>query len=138
MTRPGRPAHDAVEDGAASRAGRSSRGQATVEVAFLLPVVVLLALAIGQVAVVARARVMATHVAREGARVAAVGESDTAVRAAVVGAGALAPSRVRVTVVRRATTVEVTVRYVDPTDVALVGSLLGDVELVGVAVMRRE
>jgi hypothetical protein len=27
---------------------------------------------------------------------------------------------------------------VDPTDVALVGSLLGDVEVVGVAVMRRE
>jgi Flp pilus assembly protein TadG len=119
------------------RAGRSC-GQATVEVALLLPVVVLLALAIGQVAVVAQARVSTTHAAREGARVAAVGESDSRVRDAVLASGSLTASRVRVSVVRRATTVEVIVRYRDPTDVALVGSLLGDVELVGVAVMRRE
>jgi len=107
-------------------------------VALLLPVVVLLALAIGQVAVVAPARVSTTHAAREGARVAAVGESDSRVRDAVLASGSLTASRVRVSVVRRATTVEVIVRYRDPTDVALVGSLLGDVELVGVAVMRRE
>ena len=133
MNRHGRPA-----PGALPRAGRSCPGQATVEVAFLLPVVVLLALAIGQVAVVAHARVSTTHAAREGARVAAVGESDQAVRSAVLAAGSLAPSRLSVEVVRRASTVEVTVRYVDPTDVALVGPLLGEVEMVAVAVMRRE
>lgn len=138
MTCHDRPAHDVVADSTALRAGRSTRGQATVEVALLLPVVVLLALAIGQVALVARARVMVTHAAREGVRVAAVGEGDAAVRSAVLGSGSLAPERVRVTVVRRATTVEVTVRYVDPTDVALVGPMLGDVELVASAVMRRE
>ena len=104
----------------------------------LLPVVVMLALAIGQVAVVAHARVSTTHAAREGARVAAVGESDQAVRSAVLAAGSLASSRVGVEVVRNASTVEVTVRYVDPTDVALVGPLLGDVDVVAVAVMRRE
>lgn len=120
------------------RAGRSACGQATVEVAFLLPVVMLLALAIGQVAVVGRARVSTTHAAREGARAAAVGESDRAVRDAALAGDALDPSRVRVSVARRPTTVEVTVRYVDPTDVALVGSLIGDVEIVAVAVMRRE
>jgi hypothetical protein len=107
-------------------------------VAFLLPVVVLLALAIGQVAVVARARVEVTHAAREGVRVAAVGEGDAAVRAAALAGGGLGSARVRVTIVRRPSTVEVTVRYVDPTDVALIGSMLGDVELVAVAVMRRE
>ncbi|MEZ5246511.1 MAG: TadE/TadG family type IV pilus assembly protein [Acidimicrobiales bacterium] len=133
MNRHGRPARGEVPG-----AGWSCPGQATVEVAFLLPVVVLLALAIGQVAVVAHARVSVTHAAREGARVAAVGEGDGAVRAAVLASGSLTEARVRVGVVRRATTVEVTVRYVDPTDVALVGSLLGDVEVVGVAVMRRE
>jgi Flp pilus assembly protein TadG len=109
-----------------------------VEVALLLPVVVLLALAIGQVAVIAHARVSVTHAAREGARAAAVGESDQSVRAAVLASGSLTESRIRVGVVRRAATVEVTVRYADPTDVALVGSVLGDVELVAVAVMRRE
>lgn len=109
-----------------------------VEVALLLPVVVLLALAIGQVAVVAHARVATTHAAREGARVAAVGESDRAVREAVIASGTLAASRLSVSVVRRATTVEVTVRYLDPTDVAIVGALLDDVEIDAVAVMRRE
>lgn len=133
MNRHGRSAR-----GTLPRAGRSCPGQATVEVAFLLPVVALLALAIGQVTVVAHARVSVTHAAREGARVAAVGESDQAVRAAVLASGPLAESRLRVGVVRRAATVEVTVRYVDPTDVALVGSMLGDIELVGVAVMQRE
>lgn len=133
MNRHGQPAR-----GAAPRAGRSCPGQATVEVAFLLPVVVLLALAIGQVTVVAHARVSVTHAAREGARVAAVGESDQAVRAAVLASGPLTESRVRVGVVRGDATVEVTVRYVDPTDVALVGPLVGDVELVAVAVMQRE
>lgn len=120
------------------RAGRSCGGQATVEVALLLPVVVLLALAIGQVAVVAHARVLVTHAAREGARLAAVGESDGAVREAVFERSTLRRDRIDVRVVRRATTVEVTVRYLDPTDVALVGPLIGGVELVAVAVMRRE
>lgn len=104
----------------------------------LLPVVVLLALAVGQVAVVAHARVSTTHAAREGARVAAVGESDQRVREAVLASGSLAAERVEVAVVRRATTVEVTVRYRDPTDVALVGPMISDVEMVGVAVMRLE
>ena len=133
MNRHGRPALEVP-----SRAGRSCRGQATVETAFLLPVVVLLALAVGQVAVVAHARVSTTHAAREGARVAAVGQSDGAVRDAVLASGGLSASRIDVGVVRGPSTVEVTVRYVDPTDVALVGSLLGDVEVVAVAVMQRE
>lgn len=138
MNRHDRSARPTGRGEIAPGAGRSGRGQATVEVAFLLPVVVLLALAIGQVAVVARARVEVTHAAREGVRVAAVGEGDAAVRAAALAGGGLGSARVRVTIVRRPSTVEVTVRYVDPTDVALIGSMLGDVELVAVAVMRRE
>lgn len=132
MNRDGRSAHEPPV-----WADRSC-GQATVEVALLLPVIVLLALAIGQVAVVAHARVSTTHAAREGARVAAVGESDARVREAVLASGSLAPRRVEISVRRRPTTVEVTVRYRDPTDVSLVGSMIGDIEIVGVAVMRRE
>lgn len=118
--------------------GEPSRGQATVEVALLLPVLVLLALAIGQVAVVAHSRVLVTHAAREGARLAAVGESDDAVRRAVVERSSLPADRLEISVVRRATAVEVTVRFRDPTDVALIGPLIGDVDLVALAVMRRE
>jgi len=133
MNRHGRPAC-----GMLPRAGRSCGGQATVEVALLLPIVVLLALAIGQVALVAQARVLVTHAAREGARVAAVGESDRTVRDIVIERSTLDRDRIDVVVARRGSTVEVTVRYVDPTDVALVGPLIGSVELVAVAVMRLE
>lgn len=133
MNRHDRPVRDEN-----ARAGRSAAGQATVEVAFMVPVVVLLALAIAQVAVVAQARVRVTHAAREGARAAAVGEGDGAVRDAVLASSSLRAERVEVRVVRDASTVEVTVRYVDPTDVALVGELLDDVALDAVAVMRRE
>lgn len=104
----------------------------------MLPVLVLLALAVGQVAVVAQARVAVTHAAREGARVAAVGESDAAVRSAVLAGGPLPDARVQVDVARNPSTVRVTVHYRDPTDMAIVGALLDDVELVGTAVMRRE
>lgn len=104
----------------------------------MLPVLVLLALAVGQVAVIAQARVAVTHAAREGARVAAVGESDAAVRAAVLASGRLPAARVRVDVTRKASTVRVTVRYRDPTDMPIVGALLADVELVGTAVMYLE
>ena len=106
--------------------------------AFLLPVLVVLALSVGQVAVVAQARVLVTHSAREGARVAAVGGSDQAVREAVVSRSTLAPERLDVQIIRRVSTVEVLVRYRDPTDVALIGPLIGDVDLMGVAIMRRE
>jgi Flp pilus assembly protein TadG len=117
---------------------RSSKGQATVEFALLLPVVALLALAIGQVALVALDRVRVTHSAREGARVAAVGGSDAAVRSEVVAASRLAPDRISVAVRRTATNVEVTVRYVGITELPLVGVLVDDVGMVAVARMRRE
>ena len=58
------------------RAGRrDDRGQATVEVALMLPVLVILAMALVQVGLVARTTVLVHHAAREGARAAAVGGS---------------------------------------------------------------
>ncbi|MEZ5168113.1 MAG: TadE/TadG family type IV pilus assembly protein [Acidimicrobiales bacterium] len=71
------------------------RGQATVELALLLPVVVVFALGIAQVALVAHARVMLTHSARErsGRR---GGEGDTEVRAVVLAASCFDTSRVDV------------------------------------------
>lgn len=117
---------------------RSTRGQATVEFALVMPVVVLVALAIVQVALVGRHRLLIIHAAREGARAAAVGESNTRVRADVAEASGLDPARLRVEVRRQAKTVTVTVRYRSPTDLPMVGALIDEVELSATAHMRQE
>ena len=81
---------------------------------------------------------MVTHAAREGARVAAVDGGDADVREAVIASGGLAPSRLSVSTMGSAERVTVIVRYDAPTNVPLIGPLIGDVELVGEATMRRE
>jgi Flp pilus assembly protein TadG len=120
----------------------SARGQATVELVFVLPVVVVLALVVVQVAVVARRGILVAHAAREGARAAAV-ETDPATarssaRAAALSASGLDPAHVQVDVAVDARDVVVVVRYDDPTDVALLGRLVGPVRLQERATMRRE
>lgn len=116
----------------------SSRGQATVEVALLLPVVAVLVLAIGQIAVVARDRVMLTHAARVGARVAAVGGTDAEIRREVASALAADQTGLGVDIRRSGSSVEVTVAYRSTTDLPLVGALIDDVAMVAVARMPRE
>ncbi len=113
-------------------------GQATVESALLLPFVALLLLAVVQVGLVVRSRVLVTHAAREGARAAAVGGSDSDVRRAVEVAGDLPIHRLDVTVSRSDGVATVTVTFSDPTDVPLVGSMVGDAEMQAVARMRLE
>ena len=51
---------------------RDERGQATVEFALIIPLVLVVLLAVVQVAVVAYAQLAVTHLARETARVVAV------------------------------------------------------------------
>lgn len=120
------------------RPGPASAGQATVETALLLPVVAMALLAVIQVGLIVHSRVMVTHAAREAARAAAVGEPSGAVTDAAVAAGGLAPQRLDVSVGSGGGRVTVTVRYDAPTSVPLVGALVGDVELVASATMRRE
>ena len=112
------------------RAGRS-RGQATVEVALALPLVVLVLLLLVQVALVGRAALLVAHAAREGARAAAVDGRPGAVGRAVRSVPGLAPSRLRWQVGPRVPgrPVRVTVRYRVPTDVPLVGALVGEPEV---------
>ena len=119
------------------RPGRA-RGQATVEIALVLPVIVVIALAVVQVGVVVHARVMVTHAAREGVRVAAVGGTDQAAAQAAAAAGGLSPSRVSVTVERSGGRVHVRVDYTAATDVPLVGAFLDAVPLTATATMRLE
>lgn len=121
-------------------------GQAAVELALVLPLVGLLLLALVQVGLLVRDQVMLVHAAREGARAAAVHPQPASARyaardAATSSAGV--PARVLDVEVHHHgagpdAEVTVTVRYAAPTDVPLVGALLGDVALQASATMRVE
>lgn len=116
----------------------STRGQSTVEFALVLPLVALLLLALVQIGLLVRTRVMVIHAAREAVREAALGGSDAEVRRAAAAASTLPAERLAVEISRDGSRVTVTLHYRDPTDVAVVGELLGDVDLAARATMRLE
>ena len=111
------------------------RGQAAVEFAVALPIVVIAMLAIAQVGVAVRNEVAVELAAREGARAAAVSADPAAAGAAARRAVDL-PMDVAVTA--DATTVTVTVTYVDPTDIAIIGAAIGPVTHTASATMAIE
>jgi hypothetical protein len=117
---------------------RGDGGQATVELALVLPLVCLLLLAVVQIGVIVHTQLVVVHAAREGARAAAVDPHPAAAELAVVGGAPL--DRDGLTVLTRdlGTRVEVQVHYRLITDVPLVGAIIGDVDLSAQAVMRRE
>jgi len=109
---------------------KDEHGQATVELALVLPLLALVLLGVVQVALVGRDSIAVTHAARAAARAAAidVDAAETAAR----GATGLDPTRLSVTVSGDRSSggvVTVTVSYDDPTDVPLIGRLMGDVRL---------
>lgn len=121
---------------AAGAARRTDDGQAAVEFALVLPILAVVLLAVLQIGVVVRNDLVLHHAAREGARAAAVSaDPGRAARSAVERAVDL-PVSVRVSSSSR--TVTVTVVYVDPTDVALVGPVIGAVTLTATATMVLE
>jgi len=110
--------------------GRCSRGQATVELACVLPVLLLLALSAVQVGLVVRDRVVVVHAARAAGRATVVDPSTAAATAAVRRQGAPGD---RATVSLHGDTrpgglVTVTVRL-RPTRVPVVGRLVGSTVL---------
>jgi len=112
------------------------RGQAAVEFAVALPLIVIAMLAIAQLGVSIRNEVAVELAAREGARAAAVSAlSGTSAGAAARRAVAL-PLDVSVSSDGR--TVSVTVTYVDPTDVAIIGAAIGPVTHTATATMAIE
>jgi Flp pilus assembly protein TadG len=117
---------------------RDERGQATVELVLVVPVLVVLALFLVQVGLVVRSLVLVHHAAREGVRVAAVGGDLERVREAVVGSSGLAPSATDVDLRIDGDLATVAVTYRDPTDVPLVGALLPEIPVTASATMRRE
>jgi hypothetical protein len=100
-------------------------------------VVLLFVLGALQVALVARDQLAIEYAAREAARAASVSADPAgAASAAVRRATTLAP--VAVSVNAGGDLVRVTVRYVNRTDLPLVGTALGDVTLMATAAMTWE
>jgi TadE-like protein len=118
---------------------RRDRGQAAVELALALPLVFVVLLAAVQVLLVGRDQLAVVHAAREGARAAAVAAdvSGEGARAARASSG-LDGDRLSVSVRDGGDRVTVMVCYRAPTDVPLVGGLIGDVVVTGTATMRAE
>ena len=115
---------------------RGERGQATVEFALVLPVLVLVALLVVQVALVVRAQLLVHEAAREAARVASVEPEPAPAAAAAAAVVAEAEVRIARGAVGDPVRATVTLRYV--TDVPLVGALSPDVTLRATGIMRAE
>jgi TadE-like protein len=116
-----------------SRAARE-RGQATVEFALVLPLLMMAALAIIQVALVVRDHVNVVHAAREAARAASVdGDPARAASRALPGAEVRVGPRPDV-----GEQIQVEVTFTSKTNVPLVGALFPDPTLHATAVMRVE
>lgn len=121
--------------------GAEDGGQATVEAALVLPLIATMLLAVVQIGLLVRAEVLVTHAAREAARAAAVDSDPEAAVTAARAASTLDPSRVSVELRGRAgsgSRVTAEVSYRAPTDVPLIGGLIGDVTLHATATMRVE
>lgn len=116
-----------------------SGGQATVEFALALPLVVMALLLVVQIGLVARAQLLVAHAAREGARAAAVDGPGAAALAARRAPG-LRSERIEVSTTggQAGGLVTVTVRYRAPTEAPLVGALVGDPMLEASVTMRVE
>jgi Flp pilus assembly protein TadG len=116
---------------------RRDRGQAAVEFAIALPLVVVLLLGIIQVVLVARDQIAIELAARDGARAASVAADPVA----AAQGGALAATTLRpitVATVIGAERVTVTVAHTNTTRVPLIGTLIGDVSLSASATLARE
>lgn len=117
-------------------------GQSTAELAIILPALLVLVLVVVQVGVVARDQVAIHHAVAAAARRAAVEPGrGPLVDAAAGAAPGLDRGRLRVTTAgggRAGDLVTVELHYRSPTEVPLVGRLIGDVELAATAVVRRE
>jgi Flp pilus assembly protein TadG len=120
---------------------RGSGGQAAVELALALPLLVVLLLALVQLGLLVRDQVLVVHAAREAVRQAAVDPAPDAAQRAASASSGLALGRLEVSLSGRGgpgTRVRASVRYRAPTDVPLVGAALGDIDLRASATMRVE
>lgn len=119
---------------------KNEKGQASVELALLFPLLFLFILLLVQVGLLVERQILVVHGAREGARMAAVDSDDDSVKAIVKRRMTLERGHLEVRVRRSPSdqTDQVIVRYRDPTDVPFVGKLLPNVNLSAKVTMRTE
>lgn len=115
----------------------NSRGQAVVELAITLPIVVIMALAVLQVTVIGRDQLALWHAVRVAVRAAAVstdpvGDADTGARVAT----SLSP--LSVVTDYDDEWVRVEVRHTSRPSLALIGGFLPEIIMTAHATMRRE
>lgn len=123
------------------RRERGDGGQAAVELALALPLVMLLLLAVVQLGLLVRDQILVVHAAREAAREAAVDPAADAPRRAALASSTLAGGRLTVTSSGRGAAgsrVRVEVAYRAPVAVPLLGPAVGDITLRASATMRVE
>ncbi len=127
----------------APRRDDTERGSAAVEFALVLPLLLVITLALVQVGLLVRDRLLVESAARAGARAASLADDPAAItRAASQAAPDLDAGAMTVGVTRgggQGAPVTVTVDYVDPVRVPLVGWLFGtDVSMRSTATDRQE
>lgn len=123
------------------RRERGDGGQASVELALVLPLVMILLLAVVQLGLLVRDQILVVHAAREAAREAAVDPAADAPRRAALASSTLSDGRLTVTTTGRGAAgsrVRVEVAYRASTGVPLLGAAMGDLTLRASATMRVE
>lgn len=124
-----------------SPAAARDDGQASVELALVLPLVLLMLLVVAQVGLIVRDRVLVIHAAREAARAAVVDPRQGAAEEAARSRGGLDPDRLQVEIAGGTVSgdrIEVVVQYQARTDLPLIGALVPDVALRERVVVRVE
>ena len=112
-----------------------------MELALVLPLVMILLLGVVHLGLLVRDQILVVHAAREAAREAAVDPAADAPRRAAVASSSLADSRLTVTSTGRGapgSRVRVEVTYHSSTGVPLLGAAIGDLTLRASATMRVE
>lgn len=112
-----------MRQGARWRPHRADDGQASVEFALTLPIVLIIVMGVLQVGIAIRNELAMELAAREGARAAAVSANPS--RAATAAATRAVALPISVSTIERGGSVTVTVTYTDPTNVAIIGHLIG-------------
>ena len=123
------------------RREREDGGQASVELALVLPLVMLLLLAVVQLGLLVRDQILVVHAAREAVREAAVDPAADAPRRAALASSTLSDTRLTVSTSGRGAVgsrVRVEVAYRASTGVPLLGAAMGDLTLRASATMRVE
>ena len=116
-------------------------GQATAELALLLPVMLIIVLAVGQLVLIWRSQLLVTQAAREAARIGAVSADPSAIGDAARGASGLDPGRVEVIILERGAPgglVVVRVQYFPVDRLPIVGAATGSVVVSATATMLVE